>query len=60
MGEEGGIVCRLDLGGPDTKTPLIVSITHLNFDRRSPLFQQINAYQRHGVKKLKRQAGRGF
>jgi hypothetical protein len=60
MGEEGGIVCGLDVGGPDTKTPLIVSITHLSFDRRSPLFRQIEAYQRHRVKKLKQQAGRGY
>ncbi len=34
MGDEGGIVCGLDIGGPDTKTPFIVSITHLIFDRR--------------------------
>ena len=26
-GDEGGIVCGLDIGGPDTKTPLIVSIS---------------------------------
>jgi hypothetical protein len=35
-GEEGGIVCGLDIGGPNTKTPYIVSITHLIFDRRMP------------------------
>jgi hypothetical protein len=60
MGEEGGIVCWLDIGGPDTKTPFIVSITHLRFDRRCPLFRQIDAYQRHRVKKLKQQDGRGY
>ncbi len=60
MGEEGGIVCGLDVGGPDTKTPFIVSITHLVFDRRFPLFRQIDAYQRHRIKKLKQQAGRGY
>jgi len=60
MGEEGGIVCGLDGGGPDTKTPFIVSITHLIFDRRSPLSRHIEAYQRHRVKKLKQQAGRGY
>ena len=60
MGEEGGIVCGLDVGGPDTKTPFIVSITHLIFDRQSPLFRQIEAYQRHRVKKLKQQVGRGY
>jgi hypothetical protein len=57
MGEEGGIVCGLDIGGPDTKTPYFVSITHLTFDRRTPLFRQIDAYQRHRIKKLKQQSG---
>jgi len=60
MGEEGGIVCGLDVGGPDTKTPFIVSITHLSFERRSPLSRQIEAYQRHRIKKLKQKAGRGY
>ena len=56
MGDEGGIVCGLDIGGPDTKTPYIVSITHLNFDRRMSLFRQIDAYQRHRIKRLKQQS----
>ena len=60
MGEEGGIVCALDIGGRETQTPFIVSITHLIFDRRSPLFRQVDAYQRHRIKKLKQQAGRGY
>ena len=60
MGEEGGIVCGLDVGGPETRTPFIVSITHLTFDQRSPLFRKIEAYQRHRVKKLKQLAGRGY
>ncbi|HKN27772.1 MAG TPA: hypothetical protein VJY34_07750 [Roseiarcus sp.] len=58
MGEEGGIVCALDIGGPDTKTPYLVSITHLIFERKVPLFSQIDAYQRHRIKKLKQQARR--
>jgi len=60
MGEEGGIVCGLDIGGPETKTPYIVSITHLNFNRRMPLFRQIDAYQRHRIKKLKQQNGLNY
>lgn len=59
-GEEGGIVCGLDIGGPDTKTPYFVSITHLIFDRRMPMFRQIDAYQRHRIKKLKQQHGRSY
>ena len=54
-GDEGGIICGLDIGGPDTSTPYIVSITHLIFTRRSPLFRQIDAYQRHRIKKIKLQ-----
>ena len=60
MGEEGGIVCGLDIGGPDTKTPYIVSITHLSFNRRIPLFRQIDAYQCHRIKKLKLQNSRNY
>jgi hypothetical protein len=59
-GDEGDIVCGLDIGGPDTKTPYIVSIIHLSFDRRMPLFRQIDAYQRHRIKKLKQQSGRNY
>jgi hypothetical protein len=58
MGEEGGIVCALDIGGPDTKTQHLVSITHLIFERKVPLYSQIDAYQRHRIKKLKQQARR--
>ncbi len=58
MGEEGGIMCALDIGGPGTKTAHLVSITHLTFDRKVPLFRQIDAYRRHRIKKLKKQAGR--
>ena len=57
-GEEGGIVCGLDIGGSETKVPHFVSITHLGFDRHTPLFRQIAAYQRHRIKKLKQHLGR--
>jgi hypothetical protein len=59
-GVEGGIVCRLDIGGQETETPYVVSITHLIFDRRVPLFRQIDVYQRHRVKKIKRLNERGY
>ena len=58
-GEEGGIVCGLDIGGPDTKTPYIVSITHLSFDRRMSLFRQIDVINARS-KKLKQQSGRNY
>lgn len=60
MGDEGGITCGLDFDGSASKTPYVVSITHLTFDRRMPLFRQIDAYQRHRIKKLKRQGQRDY
>ncbi len=55
MGDEGGIVCRLDLGAA-MQNEAFVSITHLRFDRRLPLARKIAAYQKHRVKHLRRQA----
>ena len=60
LGDEGGVACCLDIGGPEHGGRHIVSITHLLFDRRSPLFRDIDAYQRRRIKKLKQQRGRGF
>jgi hypothetical protein len=57
-GDVGGILCCLDIGGPDTKSAHIVSITHLTFNRNIPLAREIDAYQRHRNKKLKQQQGR--
>ena len=54
MGDEGGIVCKLDLG-PDVEKEAFTSITHLRFDARLPLARDIAAYQKHRVKRLKRQ-----
>jgi len=59
-GDMGGIICCLDIGGPDTKTPHLVSITHLTFHRHVPLSREIEAYQRHRVKKLRQQQDRGY
>jgi hypothetical protein len=57
-GDMGGILCVLDIGGPDSKTPYVVSITHLTFDRRVPFSREIEVYQRHRIKKLKQQQSR--
>ena len=59
-GDAGGILCCLDIGGPDTKSAHLVSITHLAFNRRAPLAREIEVYQRHRNKKLKQQQGRGY
>ncbi len=53
-GDEGGILCTLDFGFDDAKEAIIVSITHLRFDRKAPLYRETARYQRHRVKKLKR------
>lgn len=60
LGDEGGVACGLDLGAPKTEIAHVVSITHLIFDRRLPLFRDIDTYQRRRIKKLKQQRGRGF
>ncbi len=54
MGDEGGIVCKLDLGS-DAEEEAFTSITHLRFDPRLPLAREITAYQKHRVKRLRRQ-----
>lgn len=53
MGDEGGIVCKLDLGENVAKQAF-TSITHLRFDPRLPLAREITAYQKHRVKHLRR------
>ena len=53
-GDEGGILCKLDFGHEDGREVLLVSITHLIFDRRLPLAREIAAYQKHRVKRIRR------
>jgi hypothetical protein len=53
-GDEGGIVCRLDFTR-EIETATFASITHLRFDPRLPLARDIAAYQKHRVKRLRRQ-----
>ena len=54
MGDEGGIVCKLDLGA-SAQNQAFVSITHLRFDPSLPLGRKITAYQKHRVKRLRQQ-----
>jgi hypothetical protein len=53
-GDEAGIVCRLDFT-QELETAAFTSITHLRFDPRLPLARNIAAYQKHRVKRLRRQ-----
>lgn len=56
-GDQGGIMCRLELGGREELRVFFVSITHLTFDRRQPLAREIAAYQRHRTKRIRRAQG---
>ena len=51
-GDEGGIVCHLKAEGGN---PLIVSLTHLQLHRSLPFAAAVFDYQKHRVKKLKKQ-----
>jgi hypothetical protein len=53
-GDEGGIMCKLEVGEAIGERALYMSITHLSFDRRAPLAREIAAYQKHRNKRLKR------
>ena len=57
MGDEGDLACHLDFGFCDDKNVHIVSITHLNFDRKNPLSREIKAYCKHRIKRLRKLNG---
>ena len=59
-GDEGGIMCKLDFGVGENPKVFYVSITHLTFDPRLPLAREIAAYQRHRVKRLRREGSGPF
>ena len=55
-GDEGGIVCRLDFDGETQEAAEIALITHLRFiPHPLPMARDIAAYQKHRVKRLRRQ-----
>jgi len=45
---------------PPAVKQVLKGVFNLIFDRRSPLFREIDAYQRRRIKKLKQQKGRSF
>jgi hypothetical protein len=53
-GDEGGIVCKVELGPEVGDNALFASITHLRFGHGEPLARQIAGYQKHRVKRLRR------
>ena len=52
-GDEGGIVCHIV--PPDRREALVVSLTHVRMPRTMPLASAVIDYQKHRVKKLKKQ-----
>lgn len=56
-GDEGGIICKLDLGGADGSEEFFVSITHLMVRPSMPLAREIAAYQKHRIKRLRHGGG---
>ncbi len=53
-GDEGGILCSLDFDDHASKAVYIASITHVPFERRNPLWRDIERYKKHRVKRLRR------
>jgi hypothetical protein len=53
-GDEGGIVCKVELGPEVGDSALFASITHLHFGHAGPIARQIAGYQKHRVKRLRR------
>jgi hypothetical protein len=53
LGDEGGIVCHLV--PPDGGKAAIVSLTHVRMPPSMPLAAEVLRYQKHRVKKLRKQ-----
>jgi len=54
-GDEGGIVCHVQPKG--TENVIILSLTHVRVHRSLPFAAEVLDYQKHRVKKLKKQNG---
>jgi hypothetical protein len=46
-GDEGGIMCKVELGPENDDRALFASITHLRFGHAGPIARQIASYQKH-------------
>jgi hypothetical protein len=58
-GDEGGVMCHLVITEYTGSNVFVVSITHLAFDPRLPVARDIAAYQKHRIKRLRLEHGRG-
>jgi hypothetical protein len=52
-GDEGGIVCHIV--SQDKREAFVISLTHVRMPRTMPLAAAVADYQKHRVKKLKKQ-----
>ena len=56
-GDEGGIMCHMSRS-EETGRALVVSLTYVRVPRSMPLARAVADYQKHRVKKLKKQGER--
>jgi hypothetical protein len=56
-GDEGGIMCHVSRS-EETGRALVVSLTYVRVPRSMPLARAVADYQKHRVKKLKKQGER--
>jgi hypothetical protein len=54
-GDEGGVMCQVIFDEDEAEQVFLVSITHLAFDRRLPVAREIAAYQKHHIKRIRRE-----
>jgi hypothetical protein len=55
-GDEGGIMCHIEPADADSM--VVVSLTHVRVPRTLPFATAALAYQKHRMKKLKKQCGK--
>ena len=53
LGDEGGIMCHI--APPESDDAIVISLTHVRVPRSMPLAPAILDYQKHRVKKLRKQ-----
>ncbi len=54
-GDEGGVMCHVIFDEEEKEQVFLVSITHLAFDRRLPIAREIASYQKHRIKRIRRE-----
>ena len=54
-GDEGGVMCQVIFDEDEAEQVFLVSITHLAFDRKLPVAREIAAYQKHRIKRIRRE-----